>query len=150
MMLKHFFCILTNNLKIYIYLLGEHEDNRGEYFLSSISQFMDNLDFKHVQVAKKIDSKTSIDDLIQFALKNLSHKYHGIRIACVIILKKMAPSLIENDMEMLNKRSDQLSKDDDDAGTSSSSSKQWHLLHKFNETLLQQNQWSKQYIDEFK
>lgn len=110
---------------------------------------MDNLDFKHVHVARKIDSKTSIDDLIQFALRNLSHKYHGIRIACVVILKKMAPSLIENDVEKLNKRSDQLNKSDD-GETSSSSSDRWHLLHKFNEVLQQQNQWSKQYIDEFK
>lgn len=110
---------------------------------------MDNLDFKHVQVAKKIDSKTSIDDLIQFALKNLSHKYHGVRIACVVILKKMAPSLIANDVEQLNKRPDKLDKSDD-ISSSSNTLEDWHLLHKFNQTLLQQNQWTKQYIDEFK
>lgn len=111
---------------------------------------MENLDFKHVHIAKKIDSKTSIDDLVQFALKNLSHKYHGIRIACAIILKKIAPSLIETDMEQLNRRPDQLSKTDEASGSTSNGTKYWNFLHKFNESLQQQNEWSKQYIDEFK
>lgn len=115
-------------------------DNRQEYFLKVLSQSIEKLDFKHVQIAHKIDSKTSIDNLIEFALENLTHNYHTVRITSATIIKRMSSYLIKSDVEQLNRHQEQQDKD----------TSEWHLLHKFRKVLLEQNEWTRQYIDEFK
>lgn len=114
--------------------------------MKTLSQCIDNIDFKHVHVAHKIDSKTSIDDLIQFALKNLCHKYHTVRISCATIIKKMSAYLIEKDVERLGQRSEPEKTTDGE----SSSLADWHYLHKFDQSLKNQNDWCQQYIKEFR
>lgn len=94
-------------------------------------------------MAHKIDSKTSIDDLISFSLTNLSHEYHTVRIACATIVKRMTPYLIEKDVEQLIKQSEGIEKND-------AVDSQWHFLHKFRKTLDQQIDWPQPYIEEFK
>lgn len=94
-------------------------------------------------MAHKIDSKTSVDDLIAFSLANLSHDYHAVRIACATIVKRMTPYLIEKDVEQLVKRSEGIEK-------SGASDGQWHFLHKFRKTLDQHIDWPQPYIEEFK
>lgn len=119
-------------------------DNRQEYFLKVLSHATDQVDFKHVEVAHKIDSKTSIDDLIQFALINLSHEYHTVRVTCATIIKRMSKHLIQNDMDQLSKRQEKQTLDD------STDALEWHFLHKFGEILRQVNEWTQQLIEEFK
>lgn len=102
------------------------------------------MDFKHVEVTHRIDSQTSIDDLIQFALTNLSHDYHTVRVACVIIIKRMSKYLIQSDTEQLSKRQEKQTIDE------STDSAEWHLLHKFGAILRAQNDWTPKFIDEFK
>lgn len=131
-----------NQLHSTIFSTVSTGDNRQEYFLKTLSQSIDKLDFKQVQVAHKIDSKTSIDDLIRFALQNLSHEYHTVRMACATIIKCMATYLIEKDIEQLGRRGDQ-DKESNEPG-------EWHLLHKFRGILATHNEWTQQYIDEFK
>lgn len=104
-------------------------DNRQEYFLKVLSHATDQVDFKHVEVAHKIDSKTSIDDLIQFALINLSHEYHTVRVTCATIIKRMSKHLIQNDMDWLSKRQEKQTLDD------STDAVEWHSLHKFGSSL---------------
>lgn len=136
--------------KIYQYLIGyifsiaPADDNRQEYFLKVLSHSINYLDFKHVAVAHKIDSKTSIDDLIQFALTNLSHEYHTVRVTCAKIIEEMSKYLIQTDTEELSKRQEKqtLSEANDTA--------QWHLLQKFHNILTNQNEWTQKYIEEFK
>lgn len=119
-------------------------DNRQEYFLKVLSHATDQVDFKHVEVAHKIDSKTSIDDLIQFALINLSHEYHTVRVTCATIIKRMSKHLIQNDMDQLSKRQEKQTLDD------STDAVEWHFLHKFGEILRQENEWTQKLIEEFK
>lgn len=102
------------------------------------------MDFKYVEVAHRIDSKTSIDDLMQFALTNLSHEYHTVRVACATIIKRMSKYLIQTDSEQLSKRQEKQTIDE------SADSSEWHLLHKFQKILTGQNHWTQKYIEEFK
>lgn len=121
-------------------------DNRHEYFLKTLSQSIEKLDFKQVQVAHRVDSKTSIDDLLRFALQNLTHEYHTVRMACATIIKRMCGYLIEKDVEQLSRRTEQEKQTPDDPNDSV----EWHLLHKFRTILTNHNVWTQQYIEEFK
>lgn len=124
--------------------LAAASDNRQEYFLKILSHSMNQVDFKYVEVAHRIDSKTSVDDLIKFALVNLSHEYHTVRMACATILKRMSKYLIQTDSEQLTKRQDKQTIDE------STDPSEWHLLHKFRNALTDQNDWTQKYIEEFK
>lgn len=132
---------------LFYFLFADHDedDNREKHFLETISQFIDKVDLKFVLIGNKIDSKTSIDDLIQFSLKGLSHDCHRIRTSCAIILKKLTPGLIEQDIELMNKRSEQIA-----GNAGKKGGEGWHLLSKFNQTLQKHAEWSQGYIDEFK
>lgn len=125
--------------------LADASDNRQEYFLKILSHSINRVDFKHVEVTHKIDSQTSIDDLIQFALANLSHEYHTVRVACMTIIKRMSKYLIQSDSEQLTKRQEKQTIVDE-----STDSTEWHLLHKFRAILLAQNEWTPKFIEEFK
>lgn len=109
-----------------------------------LSHAINRVDFKHIEVAHRIDSQTSIDDLIQFALTNLSHEYHTVRVACTTIIKCMSKYLIQSDSEQLSKRQEKQTIDD------TADSTEWHLLHKFRTILLAQNEWTPKFIEEFK
>lgn len=127
-----------------MYDLAPASDNRQEYFLKVLSHATDQVDFKHVEVAHKIDSKTSIDDLIQFALINLSHEYHTVRVTCATIIKRMSKHLIQSNTDQLSKRQEKQTLDD------STDSIEWHLLHKFGDILTRENEWTHAFIEEFK
>lgn len=124
--------------------LAGASDNRQEYYLKMFSHAINRVDFKHVQVAHRIDSQTSIDDLIQFALTNLSHDYHAVRVECMTIITRMSKYLIQSDVEQLSKRQEKQTIDE------SVDSTEWHLLHKFRTILLAQNEWTSKFIEEFK
>lgn len=118
------------------------DDGREKFFLETISGAVDKIDLKFVLIGNKIDSKTSLDDLIYFTLKGLSHKCHRVRTACVVIMKKLTPGLIERDIETMNKRTD--------TTTSPSKRERWHLLEKFHQPLVKHLEWAQPLIDEFK
>lgn len=120
----------------------DNDDGREKYFLETISQFVDKVELKFVLIANKIDSKTSIDDLVQYLLKGLSHKCHRVRTACAVIMKKLTPGLIERDIEAMNKRND--------SDNSPTKKERWHLLERFNQALLKYVEWSRPLIEEFK
>lgn len=137
--------IVVHRLSILIYNnLAGASDNRQEYFLKILSHAINRVDFKHVEVAHRIDSQTSIDDLIQFALTNLSHDYHTVRVACMTIIKCMSKYLIQGDSELLSKRQEKQTIDE------SADSSEWHLLHKFRTILTAQTEWTPKFIEEFK
>lgn len=125
-------------------IIAPASDNRQEYFLKTLSHSINQVDFKHVEVAHKIDSKTSIDDLIQFALTNLTHEYHTVRVTCSKIIERMSKYLIQADTEQLSKRQDKQTLDD------STDSVEWHFLQKFHSVLANQNDWTQKFIEEFK
>lgn len=133
-------------------LFADGDDGREKFFLETISQFVDKIDIKFVLIANKIDSKTSIDDLIQFSLKGLSHKWHRVRTSCAMILKKLVPGLLERDIELMNKRVDLESPAVNKNGNSSNQNigDAWHLLGKFNQALVKSTEWATPYIEEFK
>lgn len=114
-------------------------DSRQEYFLGMIGQSIGNLSFKYVQVSHKVDSKISVDDLMQFAVTNLLHTHHAIRVACASIINNMAKYFIDKDMD----KSGCLESNKDN------NTVELHLLHKFSDILHAQDEWTVQYINEF-
>lgn len=104
-----------------------------------IGQSILNLNFKYVQVSHKVDSKISVDDLMQFALTNLLHTHHAIRVACNSIINNMAKYFIEKDLD----KSGSLESNKD------GHSVDLHLLHKFSDILHAQDEWIQHYINEF-
>lgn len=131
--------------KFYSRLLAAASDNRQEFFLKILSHSMNRFDFKYVEVAHRIDSKTSVDDLMQFALNNLSHEYHTIRMASATIIKQMSKYLIKTDSEQLTKRQEKQT-----TIVETTDLTQWHLLHRFRDVLISQNEWTQKYMEEFK
>lgn len=124
--------------------LAGASDNRQEYFLKILSHSINRVDFKYVEVTHRIDSQTSIDDLIRFALTNLSHDYHTVRVSCMTIIQRMSKYLIQSDSEQLAKRQEKQTLDE------STECAEWHLLYKFGKLLSAQNEWTPKFIEEFK
>lgn len=99
----------------------------------------------------KIDSKISLSDLFKFALKNISHNLHSIRTASTTIIQKLTSGLIGQDLELLNRRNEQSERnyrhltDEDEEGRIES----WHILSKFNVSLLEAHEQLKTYIEDF-
>lgn len=114
-----------------------HDDCREKHLLKTLSACVNSIDFEHLHFADKIDSKTSIDDLIDFALTNLSHTHHPVRIACQTIIKRMSPYLIEKDVHSTST-------------TDGDATSERHYLLKFQRVLESHSEWPRQYIDEFK
>lgn len=121
-------------------------DSRQEYFLQMVSQSIESLNLKYVQISHKVDSKMSVDDLMQFALTNLMHSYHAVRIACAVIINSMAKYFIDKDVDQYGSRQEQ---NKNLQAIDMSCSTDWHLLHKFTNILEIQNEWIKPYIEEF-
>lgn len=112
-----------------------HDDCREKYLLRTLSACVNSIDFEHLHHTDKIDSKTSVDDLIDFALNNLSHNHHPVRMACYTIIRRMSPYLIEKDTQ---------STSDNDT------TQLQHYLHKFQHALQNHSEWPQPYVDEFK
>lgn len=113
-------------------------------FIECLHPTIATIDYKHVIVANKIDSKTSMEDLINFALTNISHSSHNIRVSCAEILKRLAKGLIAQDIDQLNKRNELEMQGKKDKLTG-----RWHSLHKFEPFIQQLNDVMQPYVDEF-
>lgn len=100
--------------------------------------------FSHFQ-AKKLDSAISLDDLINFALKSFTHKYHSLAIAGADIIKRLTKGLVKMDHESLIKRNNQDYDDEDEKQNN-----KWHILEAFRDILEQQNVLVKDFVDDFK
>lgn len=132
-------------LKCYMkFVSNKGNDLKDIVFIESVSPTITSIDFQHVIKANKIDSKTSLDDLINFALTNISHSSHTIRISCAEILKRLAKGLIAQDVDEMHKRNEleMQGKKDKLAG-------RWHLLHKFESFIQQINDVIQPYVEEF-
>lgn len=108
---------------------------------------MDAIDFKYALSTNKIDSKTSVDDLLQFAIDNLSNKCHAVRLACVIIVRRLSPELIARDMKLMQSKSETIlssrQKESNDAA------KPWHLFHKLEATMSEYDERLKQHLAKY-
>uniref|UniRef100_A0A182YKS9 E3 ubiquitin-protein ligase listerin n=1 Tax=Anopheles stephensi TaxID=30069 RepID=A0A182YKS9_ANOST len=118
-------------LKAFIGIVNALDCQRksDHYFIDSICSYVEAIDFSHVFKANKVDSNTSLDDLIAFALTNVRHWNKRVRYAATAMLKSLSVGLVQRDQEQLLKRSDANEQqqqsgeqpDDDD----------WHLLQRF-------------------
>ncbi|XP_053685339.1 E3 ubiquitin-protein ligase listerin [Sabethes cyaneus] len=122
-------------LKTFINIVKNMDQSKiyDEYFIDVISNNIDSIDLRYVLQANKVDSKTSLEDLISFALKNLSHWNGGVRISSVAIIKKLIPGLIERDSEQLQRRYD--SNEQSQKSCNQADDDTWHFLHRFKTTL---------------
>lgn len=108
-----------------------------------LSQYIHIIDFRHVTAVKRIDSKTSMDDLISFALENLSHSSHNVRMACTTILKQLASGLIAADLATMQQQNESVE-------ASKEITESWHLLHKFHATIERHQEAMREYREEFR
>lgn len=151
--------ILVTFLAIcFLYFPDKHKET-DHYFIEALSTVVHTIDFQYVLAANRIDSKTSMDDLILFALDNIGHVCHNVRMASVCIVKKLSKGLIAKDLEQMLRLndSDEVKTNKDSAVGSSSgggaaggASIAWHLLHKFDSTIRKYNEMMAGYTEEFR
>lgn len=127
---------------IFVYYTAVTLDTREEHFIKAISHSTITLDLKYLQISHKVDSNMSIDDLMKFAIINLMHIQPSVRIACAGIIDKLAQYFIDKDTEQSEQNKQILSLEM--ADTSS-----WHLLHKFSSIIESQNDWIKEFLEQF-
>ncbi|KAJ6644213.1 E3 ubiquitin-protein ligase listerin [Pseudolycoriella hygida] len=114
-------------LKCYMKFINNKENNLKDLtFIESLSPAIGTINFAYVIAANKIDSEASLDDLVNFALKYISHPHHTIRASCAQILKRLAKGLVARDVDQLNKRNEL-----EMQGKGNKLVGEWHLLHKF-------------------
>lgn len=132
-------------LKCYMHFVSnEGNDLKDVTFIESISSTVAVIDFKHLIVATRIDAQTSLDDVINFALTNLSHSSHKIRVSCAQILKRLAKGLLARDTKLLNRRTELEAQ-----GKKDELIAQWHLLHQFEKFIQQFNEAMQPYVEQF-
>lgn len=136
------------------HLVSDPQETTDQYFIEAICPHVEALDFTYVlkvcrelltapcfthiksifflSQTNKVDSKTSLDDLIAFALNNLQHWNHRVRFAATFMLKSLTVGLIQRDLDLLVKRTEspeQHQKGDEEPEDS------WHLLQRFKQVL---------------
>lgn len=146
-----------NTKKTFLLCISDKHKETDHYFIEALSTVVHTIDFKYALVANRIDSKTSMDDLIQFALDNIGHVCHNVRMASVCIVQKLSKGLIAKDLEQMQRQNDstevKTSKDTVAAGGSSAgggASIAWHLLHKFDGTIRRYNEMMAGFTEEFR
>lgn len=117
-------------LKTFINIVKDVDRTRksDEYLLDAISPHIDSIDFGHVLKANKVDSKITLDDLITFALNNVSHWNARVRISAAAILRKLSAGLIQRDLEQLQRRNETAELQQKNSEEVDDS---WHLLQRF-------------------
>ncbi|XP_038115806.1 E3 ubiquitin-protein ligase listerin isoform X1 [Culex quinquefasciatus] len=117
-------------LKAYINIVKDIDRSQksDEYFLDAISPHIDSIDMNYVLKANKVDSKTSLDDLITFALANVNHWNAAVRVSAAVIIHKLSAGLIQRDLEQLLRRHEQA---EQQQKSSEELDDTWHLLHRF-------------------
>lgn len=98
---------------------------------------------------QRVDPTFSLNDLIAFALKNLSNNYRGICITSATILKQLTPGLIKHDQELNIQRNseDITSKNDDNENMENN---RWHSLDRFRETLENYQDVMSSFVEDFR
>lgn len=117
-------------LKAYINIVKDIDRTQktDEYFMDAISPHIDSIDMNYVLKANKVDSKTSLDDLIAFALCNINHWNAQVRVSSAVIIQKLSVGLIQRDLEQLQRRhelAEQRQKSSEEVDDT------WHLLYRF-------------------
>uniref|UniRef100_A0A182NK38 E3 ubiquitin-protein ligase listerin n=1 Tax=Anopheles dirus TaxID=7168 RepID=A0A182NK38_9DIPT len=102
------------------------------YFIESICPYVEAIDYTHVLKANKVDSKTSLDDLVTFSLTSVRHWNKRVRYAATAMLKSLSVGLIQRDLDQLLKRSDSSEQQQQQQkGGEQQPEDSWHLLHRF-------------------
>ncbi|XP_041773916.1 E3 ubiquitin-protein ligase listerin [Anopheles merus] len=117
-------------LKAFVGIVNTLDRGRksDEYFIESICPYVEAIDFNHVLKANKVDSKTSLDDLITFSLTNIRHRNKRVRYAATAMLKSLSIGLVQRDQEQLLKRSESTERQQESGEEADDS---WHLLERF-------------------
>lgn len=79
--------------------------------------------------------------LLQFAIDNLSHQCHSVRLACVIIIRKLSNIYIDKDIKLIQTRNETYKE--------SNSTQSWHLLHKFESKIKRYDQQLKEHLAKY-
>lgn len=110
------------------------------------------IDFSYVLQGKKIDASFSLDDLIRFALENLSNKLRGISITSATIIRQLTKGLIKLDQDTLIQRNSEdhckvNSVDDDEDDMENN---KWHILESLKDTWESYDEVIKELIEDFR
>ncbi|XP_049297618.1 E3 ubiquitin-protein ligase listerin [Anopheles funestus] len=122
------------------------ERKSDQYFIESICSHIEAVDFNHVFKTNKVDSKTSLDDLITFCLTNIRHWNKRVRYAATAILKSLSIGLVQRDQEQLLKRSE-ASEHHQESGEEPDDN--WHLLRRFKLQLDEYHHLLNEYVTDF-
>lgn len=148
--------ISSSDKKNLFYNLTDKHKEADHYFIESLSTTIHTIDFKYVLAANRIDSKTSMDDLITFALDNIGHNCHNVRMSCICILRKLSKGLIAKDLEQMQRQNDSTEvktttgKDGASGSEIPLAADPWHLLHKLDKTIRKYNEMMSGYTEEFR
>ncbi|XP_055621838.1 E3 ubiquitin-protein ligase listerin [Toxorhynchites rutilus septentrionalis] len=117
-------------LKTFVNIVNNIDCRRiaDAFFLDAISTHVNSIDLGYVLKTKKVDSKISLDDLITFALTNLSHSSSRVRVSCAAIIQKLTVGLIQTDLEQLHRRNESV---EQQRSGSEEVDDSWHLLQRF-------------------
>ncbi|XP_058066938.1 E3 ubiquitin-protein ligase listerin [Anopheles bellator] len=135
-------------LKTFIGIVSQLDRNRSadQYFIEAISSHIESLDFSYVLKANKVDSKTSLDDLMTFTLTNVQHWNCRVRYAAGFILKSLSLGLIQRDLDQLLKRTES---SEQPQQTGAELEENWHLLQRFKLELDQYEDLLREFVSDF-
>uniref|UniRef100_A0A182IKK9 E3 ubiquitin-protein ligase listerin n=1 Tax=Anopheles atroparvus TaxID=41427 RepID=A0A182IKK9_ANOAO len=135
-------------LRAYIGIVNELDckNKFDQYFVDTISSYVESLDFNFVLKANKLDAKTSLDDLISFALTNVQHWNKRVRFAATAMLKSLSIGLIQRDLDQLLKRTES-SEQQQKGGEEPEDS--WHLLQRFKPDLDQYEHLLGEFVSDY-
>uniref|UniRef100_A0A2M4A8L3 E3 ubiquitin-protein ligase listerin n=1 Tax=Anopheles triannulatus TaxID=58253 RepID=A0A2M4A8L3_9DIPT len=122
------------------------KETTDQYFIEAICPHVEALDLTYVLKTNKVDSKTSLDDLMVFALSNLQHWNNRVRFAATFMLKSLTVGLIQRDLDQLLKRAEspeQHQKGEEEPEES------WHLLQRFKQVLDQYEDLLRDFVVDF-
>lgn len=141
----------NNNFLYFSSLLShtlDYESKHQEILSDVICSFVDSIDLNYCLISKKIDKEFSLDDLIKFALDNLSSKSKTTCVAVSKILKNLTVGLIKIDQEVLLQRNneDNIGKNDEE----NKENNQWHILDAVRCTLETYQVVMSDYIEDFR
>lgn len=120
-----------------------------EYFIDALCPVIGSIDFSYTLQSQKVDQTFSLQDLIAFALENLSNKQHGTCVIAATILRQLTNGLIRLDKDVLAQRNseDFTGKNDD---VEIAENNRWHILDTFRITLEQYQTVMKDFLEGFR
>jgi hypothetical protein len=133
------------------FIFADYSSKHQEVFVDALCPHVEYIDFSYALLSRKIDQTFSLNDLIEFALENLSSKNRGISVTAATIIRQLTRGLIKIDQEILIQRNseDNLGANTEDDEDDMDNNK-WHILETFRDTLENYEEIIRELIEDFR